>query len=375
MAKRMVFMLLTVVVVLAVIGFLKYRQVQTANAARASFVPPPTAVSTYVVAEQTWQPVLRAIGTAKAVNGVMVATDLPGIVREIAFESGRPVKQGEVLVRLDTTQEKAQWNAANARLDLAKADLDRKGELLKKRVSSQSDYDTSMAEYKQAEAALTEVEALVNRKTIRAPFDGILGIREVDLGEYMRSGDTVVPLQSLDPIYVDFSLPQQDLGRLEEGRTVEITADGLAGRKFEGAISAIDPNVDASTRNVRVRATLANPKGALRSGMFVNVEVLLPARGKIAAIPASAVNYAPYGDTVFVIDDVKTATGDTVKGVRQQSVKLGTSRGDLIEVVEGLQPGDEVVSGGTFKLRNQAPVVINNEIQPDANPSPTPSDS
>jgi membrane fusion protein (multidrug efflux system) len=371
----MALMLAAVVVVLAVIGFLKYRQVQTAIAAGASFAPPPTAVSTYVVAEQTWQPVLRAVGSAKAVNGVMVATDLPGIVREIAFESGRPVKKGQVLVRLDTTQEKAQWNAANARLDLAKADLDRKGELLKKRVASQSDYDASMAEYKQAQAALTEVEALVNRKTIRAPFDGILGIREVDLGEYMRSGDTVVPLQSLDPIYADFTLPQQDLGSLKEGRTVEITADGLAGRKFTGTISAIDPNVDASTRNVRARATLANPGGELRSGMFVNVEVLLPTRGKILAIPASAVNYAPYGDTVYVIDSVKNAKGETVKGVRQQAVKLGVSRGDLIEVVKGLQPGDEIVSGGTFKLKNQDPVVINNEIQPDANPSPTPAES
>ncbi len=382
MLKRFVLMLATVLVIVAVIGFIKVKQIQAGIAMGAKFAPPPAAVSTFKVDQQEWQPTLTAVGTANAVQGVMVSTDLPGIIREISFKSGTPVKKGQELVKLDTTQEVAQLNAARARQDLGKVNLNRNGELLKKRVASQSDYDAAAAEYKQATAASREIEALIERKTIRAPFDGLLGIREVDLGQYLMSGDEVVPLQSLDPIYVDFSLPQQTLGQLEVGRTVEVTADGLPGTKFTGEITAVDPNVDASTRNVRVQATLANPDGKLRSGMFVNTAVLLPSRDKVLAIPASAVDYAPYGDSVFVVEQITPEPlkeGEAAKpgaptepytGVRQKFVKLGNTRGDLVEVTKGLEAGQEIVSSGTFKIKDKAPVNVNNDIQPGADPAP-----
>ncbi len=362
-----------VLIVWLALGFLKYRQIQAAIAMGAEFAPPPAAVSTVTAEEAVWQPVLASVGSADAVQGVMVATDLPGIVRDITFESGRPVKKGDVLIHLDTRQEEAQLNASRARLDLALTSLRRNNDLLAKRVSSQSDYDTATAEYKQAEAALREVEALMERKTIRAPFDGLLGIREVNLGQYLSSGDTVVPLQSLDPIYINISTPQQNMAELELGRTVRVTADGLPGSTFEGKITAVDPNVDSTTRNVRVQATLGNPEGKLRSGMFVRAEILLPEKKTVLAIPASAIDYAPYGNSVYVVKELQHKDGTAYTGVVQQFVKTGSTRGDLVEITSGLKAGDQVVSGGTFKLRNEAPVMINNDIQVGADPNPTPN--
>lgn len=387
MLKRFLLMLATVLVIVAAIGFIKFKQIQAGMAMGAKFAPPPAAVSTFKVDQQEWQPTLTAVGTANAVQGVMVSTDLPGIIREISFQSGTPVKKGQELVKLDTTQEVAQLNAARARQDLGKVNLDRSGELLTKRVASQSDYDAAAAEFKQATAATREVEALIERKTIRAPFDGLLGIREVDLGQYLKSGDEVVPLQSLDPIYVDFSLPQQTLGQLEVGRPVEVTADGLPGTTFCGEITAIDPNVNASTRNVRVQATLENPDGKLRSGMFVNTAVLLPTRNEVLVIPASAIDYAPYGDSVFIVEQITPeppkegeptkpgAATEPYTGVRQQFVKLGSTRGDLVEITRGLDVGQEVVSSGTFKVKDKAPVNVNNDIQPGAEAAPQVTES
>ncbi len=381
MLKRFAIMLTTVSVIVAALVYIKIGQVRAGMAMGEKFAPPPPAVSTYQVDQQRWQPTLTAVGTANAVQGVMVSTDLPGIIREISFRSGTAAKKGQALVKLDTRQELAQLNAANARSDLAKVNLDRVQGLLEKRVGSQSDYDAAAAEYKQASAATEEVRALIERKTIRAPFDGLLGIREVDLGQYLNSGEEVVPLQSLDPIHVDFSLPQQALGQLETGRTVEVSADGFPGEKFEGEITAIDPNVDATTRNVRVQATLANPDGKLRSGMFVTAAVLLPMRDAVIAIPASAIDYAPYGDSVFIVEKITPDPGEDGEaaepfvGVRQQFVKLGASRGDLVEVTQGLAVGQEVVSSGTFKIKDGAPVNVNNEIQPNADPAPTVTDS
>lgn len=364
-----------VVVVVAAIGAIKFFQIKAGMAMATKFAPPPAAVSTYVVSESSWQPSLDAIGTVEAVNGVVVSTDLPGIVREIIFESGKPVEKGAELIKLDTTQETAQLNAAMARLELARINRDRNADLLKKRVASQSDYDSAIAEYRQATAAVNEIQATIERKTVRAPFSGLLGIRQVNLGEYLNSGDPVVPLQSLDPIYVDFSLPQQALGEIQVGRTVEVHADGLSGEKFEGVVSAIDPQVDSATRNVKVQATLRNPDGKLRSGMFVNVQLLLPAREKVVSIPATAVNYAPFGDSVFLVEDQKSESGTEQKVAVQKFIKLGASRGDLVEITDGLTPGDTIVAAGTFKLKNNAPVQINNDVRPEANPNPTPADS
>ncbi len=375
MLKRMLIMLAAVVVVIAGLGFIKFQQIQAAIAEGASFAPPPASVTTFEVSESSWQPVLRSVGSVNAVNGVVVSTDLPGIVQSIDFTSGVEAKAGQVLIRLDARQEAAQLNAAKARLDLARVNLDRQEGLLKKRVASQSDYDSASAEYKQAQAAVIEVQALIERKTIRAPFDGLLGIREVNLGEYLESGSPVVPLQSLDPIYVNFSLPQQHFAELVPGRKVQVLADGLPGEKFSGEITAIDPNVDESTRNVRVQATLANPDGKLRSGMFVQVELLLPPRDGILAVPASSVSFAPYGNSVFAVETMENEQGEEYLGVRQQFVKTGTSRGDLVEIATGLKTGDTIVSSGVFKLQNNAPVIVNNDVQPGAELSPTPEDN
>ncbi len=375
MVKKFILMLGALVFVLLALFFIKKHQITEAIAMGAKFAPPPPAVATFTVENKSWQPILASVGTVEAVQGVLVATDLPGIVEQIAFDSGAPVKKSDVLVKLDTRQEEAQLTATKARLELALANLNRNVELLNKRVAARSDYDTTAAEYKQAQASVKEIEAMIDRKTIRAPFDGILGIRLVNLGQYMKSGDQIVPLQSLDPIYVNFHTPQQNLAELVAGRPVRVSADGLPGQFFEGKISAIDPNVDSATRNIRVQATLSNPGLKLRSGMFVRAEVLLPERGEVLAIPASAVDYAPYGNSVFVVESMKDKDGQTYTGVRQQFVKLGAARGDLVEVVSGLKAGDQVVSGGTFKLRSEQPVTINNEIQVGADPQPTPSDS
>lgn len=371
----MTFMLLAVAGFVAAIGLVKFRQIQAASAGSASFQPPPEAVTTLVVQEEPWEQTLDAIGTVVAVNGVIVSADLPGIVEAITFDSGRAVKAGEVLVRLDTRQEKAQLAAAEAQRDLAHLNLDRIRGLREQGVTSQSDYDGAEAASKQAEARVGEIRASIERKVIRAPFSGSLGIRQVNLGQYLKGGDPVVPLQSLDPIHVDFTVPQQEMVRLRAGADVRVAAEGSPGAASAGKITAIDSVVDEATRNVRVQATLANPQGALRPGMFVRVEVVLPVRESVLAIPASAVRYAPYGNSVFIVSALKGPKGEAYRGVRQQFVKLGSERGDQVAVLSGVKPGEEVVTSGAFKLRNGAAVLVNNEVQPGNDPSPKPEDN
>lgn len=336
---------------------------------------PPTAVTSMVVAEQTWQPTLAAVGSIKAVNGVTVSTDLPGIVEAITFESGQSVKRGDPLVRLDTRQEEAQLKSTEARMQLAKLNLDRQEGLLQKRVAAQSDYDSANAEFKQAGAAVAEMKAAIDRKVIRAPFDGVLGIRAVNLGQYLKSGDPVVPLQSLDPIYVNFSLPQQELRNLVPGREVRVGSDALPGEAFVGKITSVDSVIDESTRNVLVQATLDNPGHKLRPGMFVNVDVILPEMKKVVAVPETAINYAPYGDSIYVIETMQDESGGTYDGVRRQMVRLGSSRGDMVSVEEGVKPGEEIVTAGGFKLAPSAAVIRSNEKQPASSLTPQPGDS
>ncbi len=369
--------LIVTVVALGVLVFLLggFKFLQIRHLMSQSFVMPPTAVTSLVIEEQSWQPTLAAVGTVKAVQGVTVSTDLPGIVEKITFESGQPVKAGDPLVKLDTKQEEAQLVSAQARLQLAKLNLSRQQELLSKRVAAQSDFDAASAEFKQAEAAVAEIRATIERKLIRAPFAGVLGIRQVNLGQYLQSGDPVVPLQSLDPIYVNFSLPQQRLADLQPGRPVNVRADGLPGEQFNGRITSVDSVINDATRNVLVQATLDNREHKLRPGMFVSLEVLLPTQEKVIAVPASAVTYAPYGDSIFVIESMKGPDGKAYEGVRQQIVKLGPARGDQVAIVTGLKAGDEIVTAGGFKLMPHAPVVRNNEAQPDNSANPTPGDS
>lgn len=375
MAKRMIFMLLMAAACIAALGFVKFRQIQAAAGQAASFQPPPEAVTTIVAQQEKWAVTLSAIGTAAAVQGVSVSADLPGIVSRIAFDSGGAVREGDVLVELDTRQERAQLAAVEADRDLARLNYARLQGLVKQGAITQAEYDRSAAEQKQTEAKVEEIVATIERKTIRAPFSGVLGIRQVNLGQYLSAGDPVVSLQSLDPIYVNFNVPQQEAARVRIGGRVQISMGDTSGARFEGRVTAFDSKVDETTRNIQVQATLANPRGVLRPGTFVQTEVALGANRPVVALPASSISYAPYGDSVFIVSELKDPNGNTYRGVRQQFVKVEGGRGDQVAVVSGVKAGDEVVTSGVFKLRNGAAVLVNNKVRPANNPAAKPEDS
>ncbi len=375
MARRMILTLGVIVVVLSALGFVKFRQVQSAIAAGSSFQPPPAAVTSLVARQERWPGTLDMIGTVEAVHGVTVSADLAGIVDKISFESGQYVHEGEILVELDTKQEHAQLASLEAQRDLARLNYDRMDGLVKAGVISRQEYDQATAQQKASAANVAEIKAAIERKTIRAPFSGVLGIRKVNLGQYLASGGAIAPLQSLNPIYVNFGVPQQAVGQIRVGRNLHVATEDMAGQAFLGRVTAIDSVVDEATRNIQVQATLSNPEGKLRPGMFVNVEVAVGQPQPVIALPASAINYAPYGDSVYVIGDLQDPKGHTYRGVRQQFVKVGASRGDQVAVLSGIKPGDEVVTSGVFKLRNGAAVQVNNKVQPGNNPAPKPEDS
>ena len=375
MIKRMILMLAVVIALVAGLGFVKFRQIQTAIAQGSSFQPPPAAVTTIVAQSETWPSTLNVIGTAAATQGVVVSADLPGIVARINFESGKPVHAGDVLVELDTKQERAQLAAAEAQRDLARINFDRTQELVKQGVTARTEYDNTSAQQKATEAQVGEIRATIERKTIRAPFTGVLGIRQVNLGQYLAAGQAIVPLQSLNPIYVNFGVPQQTSAQLLGGRTLRVTSDDLPGAGFTGRVTSVDSVISEATRNIQVQATLPNPQGKLRPGMFVQVQVVLGASRQVISLPASAINYAPYGDSVFVVTNLTDPKGKTYRGARQQFVKVEGSRGDQVGVVSGVNPGDEVVTSGVFKLRNGEAVQVNNKVQPSNNPKPKPEDS
>jgi membrane fusion protein (multidrug efflux system) len=375
MTKRMWMMLMLAAGFVGILGVVKVRQIQVAIAQASSFQPPPEAVTTILARQEPWPATLDAIGTLAAVHGVTVSADLPGVVEAITFDSGRTVAPGEVLVRLDARQEQAQLAAAEAQRELARLNLDRMRGLVEQGIVARADHDRATAEYKQAVARVGEIRATIERKQIRAPFAGVLGIRQVNLGQYLKGGDPVVPLQSLNPIYVNFAVPQQRVGEMRTGGEVGVSAEGLSGSELAGRISAIDSVVDPATRNVQVQATLENPNGRLRPGMFVQVRVRIGETSRVLALPASAISYAPYGDSVFVVGDLDGPNGAKYRGVRQQFVKLGGARGDQVAVVSGLEPGDEVVTSGAFKLRNGAAVLVDNDVQPGNSPAPKPEDN
>ncbi|HEU4366364.1 MAG TPA: efflux RND transporter periplasmic adaptor subunit [Candidatus Krumholzibacteria bacterium] len=375
MKKRMIIMLTSLTVFVAAIGLVKFMQIRAAIAQGASFQMPPEAVTTIVADQDEWQASLGAIGTVAAVRGVMVSADLPGVVASLTFESGKRVRAGDVLVTLDAKQEQAQLAAAEAQRELSRANLERVRELRAKGVTSQAEYDRVDAEAKAADARAAEIRAVIERKTIRAPFTGSLGIRQVNLGQYLEGGAPVVPLQALDPVYVNFSVPQQSLDDLRVGAEVRVEAEGLPGVASSGRITAVNSVIDEATRNVQVQATLANPDGKLLPGMFVQVRLMMEESSAVVALPASSISYAPYGDSVFIVEDVKGPDGKPYLGVRQQFVKLGPARGDQVAILEGVQPGEQVVTSGVFKLRSGAAVQVHNEIQPSNDPAPKPEDS
>jgi membrane fusion protein, multidrug efflux system len=375
MAKRMILMLALAAVVLGGLGAAKFQQIQAAQAQAAAFQPPPEAVTTIVATSEAWPDTLPVIGTTAAVQGVTVAADLPGLVAKIGFDSGRAVREGDVLVELDTRQEQAQLAAAEAQRELARLNYARMQALVVDGAIAKADFDQAAAEQKSTDARVGEIRASIARKTIRAPFSGILGIRKVNLGQYLSGGDPVVPLQALHPIYVNVGVPQQETARVKVGSTVRIVADELSGTSFTGRVTAVDSVVDPATRNVQVQATVPNPDGKLKPGMFVQTTLATGATRAIVALPASAIGYAPFGDSVFVLADIKGPDGKTYRGVRQQFVKVGPTKGDRVAVLTGVQAGDEVVTSGVFKLRNGAAVQVNNRVQPANSLAPAPGDS
>jgi len=371
--KRILFVILGLAILVAALSAVKALQIGAMVEQGKKFVPPPEAVTTAVATAESWETALTAVGSLTAVQGVTVAAELTGKVVEIAFEAGTGVKKGDLLIRQDTSVEEAQLPGAAAQANLAKTVLERDAKMLAEEIISQADYDTAEAAYEQAKAQANNIRATIGKKTVRAPFTGRLGIRQVNLGQILREGDPIVTLQSLDPIYVNFTLPQQQLAQLRPGLPVRVTCDALPGLSIDGRITAVNPLVDAETRNIQLQATVGNPSEKLRPGMFVNAAVGLPVRMKVVSIPSTAVLYAPYGNSVFLVADDKAGKGG--KTLRQQFVRLGEKRGDFVVVTDGLKEGETIVSTGVFKLRNGQAVVVDNRLAPPFRKSPSPENS
>jgi membrane fusion protein (multidrug efflux system) len=366
----------------ALIGFIIFgtifSQFKTMGEAGAQMMAmmPPTPVNAVEVREQDWQPRVSSVGTVTAVQGTMISAEAEGTVREISFEAGSLVKAGDKLVQLDVDIEQAQLRSAEAAAEGAQLTFSRAKELIKTQNISQSDYNAANVAYKQALAQVDNIKALIAKKTLRAPFDGKLGIREISVGQFLQKGNPVVSLHSLHPVYVEFSLPQQRVGETAEGLTVVISSDAHPGKEFTGQISAINPDIDPMTRNVRVQATLGNIDGRLRPGMFVSVDMVLARTEKVMFIPSTAVVYAPFGDSVFLIEEgAPKEDGTKPLVVQQQFVKLGARQGDFIAAIEGLSPGQRIVSTGVFKLQPGMGVVIDNTLAPKFTLAPQPDNT
>lgn len=373
MTKRILITLFGLFVLIAFLGGTKVLQIRKMIAQGAQRVPPPETVTVATVKSDQWETVLSAVGSLEAVQGITVTAELPGKVVQVAFEPGSKVKAGDLLVQQDTSSEEAQLRSAEASVALASLNFERIKKLLPDRVVSHSDYDKAEAELKQALAQRDNIRATIRKKTIRAPFAGRLGIRLVNLGQVLDTGEPIVSLQALDPIFVNFLLPQQQLIGLRPGLRVRISSDALPGKIVEGRITAINPEVDSATRNVRLQATVANREEQLRPGMYVNVGVVLPSKKQVLSLPATSILYAPYSNSVFVVENNKD--GKPGKVVRQQFVELGERRGDYVAVRSGLQEGDVVVSTGVFKLRNGQSVVVDNTLAPKFKLAPEPQES
>ncbi len=362
---------------LAVTGILvgvKAGQIVTMVRAGESFVPPPESVTSAKVEAAEWEPTRPAIGTLVAERGVTLGAELPGTVRAITFESGTAVRRGAVLVRLDTSAEEAQLAAAEAEASLARLSLDRARRLRRGEANAQADLDAAEARARQGDATVENLQATIAKKIIRAPFDGRISIRQVELGQVLAPGTPIASLQSVSPIHADFWLPQQALAELKPGQRARLHVDAFADQAWQGEITTVNPEVDPATRNVRVRATFQNADGRLRPGMFANVEVLSAERRPVLVIPATAVMFAPYGDSVFAIEEHKDAGGRISRVVRQKFVRVGERRGDFVALVSGLERGETVVSSGAFKLRNGAAVAVNDALAPAARLAPKPAD-
>lgn len=395
MQRKLLWILVGVLIALPIAGAIvatKVFQFQAMAEAGAQFVMPPEPVNVMEVREGRWHPRVSSVGSVMAVQGTVLSTEAEGVVRTINFEPGSQVKAGDVLVQLDTSVEQAQLHAAEVDAEWARVSYRRAQELSKTRNISQAEFDSAATAVKQAEAQVSYIRTLMAKKTLTAPFAGKLGIRRISTGQFLSQGSPVVSLQALDPIFVDFSVPQQSLGDLTEGLAVTVSADAYPERNFEGEITAVDPEIDPQTRNVRVQATLANPDGRLRPGMYVSLDVVLGRSESALLIPATAVQYGPHGNAIFLVEEDQKATrkeggdenqemdGDSPDEaeqlvVRQQTVRLGERRGDFVVVTEGVKAGDRVVSTGVFKLRSGMAVMIDNRLAPEFSLAPSPGNT
>ena len=371
-AKPVVIALSAIVLIILVLGGIKGAQIAAMIQAGESYVPPAQAVTTAEVLSVEWGGELTAVGSLVAVQGVMVSTEVSGTVASIHFESGERVKKGKLLVRLDTSVERALLDSAVATARLAKAELARRNNLPPAGAVSKAEVDASAAEAKRAAAEVANVRAVIAKKTIRAPFSGRLGIRHVNLGEVLQPGTDIVSLQSYDPIYAEFSLPQQALSQVTEGYPVTVDTDAFPAMSWVGEVDVIDAQVDPNTRNFTVRAIIDNPGGELRPGMFVDVQVRQPELRPVLAIPASSILFAPYGDSVYVLTESRENTEPQEYLVEQRFVRLGERRGDVVAVASGLTADDVVVSTGAFKLQNGMAITVREDLAPEASTNPTP---
>ncbi|NNL06880.1 MAG: efflux RND transporter periplasmic adaptor subunit [Gammaproteobacteria bacterium] len=376
MLKKLLIAFIGVAMLIGTIVYIKLGQFSAMEEATANMAMPPTVVTAQTVNEAQWEEIIPATGSVSALQGVTVSAEEGGRITRILFESSDDVKAGQVLIQLDTASEKSQLASAIAAEELARNELSRQKKLLKKNMTSDEALDRAEAQLKDSAAQVGVIKALIDKKTVRAPFSGRLGIRQVDLGQIVSVGDPIVTLQSLDPMYVDFSVPQQKLSLLKNDMDVRIKSDAHPDTIFRGKIAHIDLGIDPVTRNVQVQALVGNPDEELRVGMFVNVELVLPKERTVLPVPATAVLYASFGNSVFVIDEQKNEeSGEKGLVLRQQFVTLGLARGDYIDVTDGLKAGETIATSGVFKLATGTKVVIDNTLAPKTLLDPKPSDS
>jgi membrane fusion protein (multidrug efflux system) len=376
MKKRILLTILGLIIIGGSLAGIKVLQIRHMMAVGSKMVPPPETISTAPVQLQSWESVLSAVASLDAVQGVTVAAEQPGKVVAISFTPGDFVEKGALLAKLDTSAEEAQLRAMESSRNLARTNLRRLAELAEKDLISQAEFDNAKAGLKEAEAQTENIQAIIQKKNIKAPFSGRLGIRQINLGQFLKEGQEIVSLQVLDPIFVNFMLPQQELSRITTGMVVRINGDGIDKEQISGKITTIAPQVDAQTRNIRVQAIIANKKEILRPGMFVNASIVLPEQAKVFTIPGTAVLYAPYSDSVFVVEEKKDEkSGKDTKVLRQQFVRIGEKRGDFVAILSGLQGGETVASIGVFKLRNGQNVVIDNSQAPAFELQPKPENN
>ncbi len=370
MNKRLILTAVIAAGVLAVVFGYRLRQINAAKAALANRKPVPAAVTTAKAMPQQWALTLGSVGALQSYQGIVVRSEIEGRITRIAFESGTHVKAGDVLVEMDTAAETAQLHNYEATARLAQLNLARARELRQTSANTQADLDANEAAFLQAQANIEATKAILAKKRIVAPFDGRIGIRQVNIGQFLNKGDALATLEAVDPIYADFALPQQNIAQLAVGLPVKVAVDAFPDRQFDGKIEAIDPRITDTTRNIRLRATLANGDETLRPGMFARIDVVLPGENSVIVLPATAVVYSPYGDSVYVV-----AQKDGAAVAEQRWIKVGPKRGDLISIVSGLKAGEEVVTVGQSKLRPGSLLKVNNQVVPDSSLTPKPAES